>query len=516
MALLTVALGVASVRWALPQAVSDWSQEHRWAPLDHLVFVLAVSHLLMMVFGARRGLQLKGEFAQRVATERALAHRASHDALTGLLNSTTFVDDVEAAADRRGAILILDLDRFKEINDSLGHRVGDAVLTAVAERLRSEVGDDGRLARLGGDEFAALLPGADTDAASGFATRLLQALRRPLLVEGLWLEVDASIGIAVALAHGRTAQDLLRHADVAMCAAKADHAGATVYSPELDQHAPERLALYSDLRRAVPHGELQVHYQPKASLADGQVRSVEALVRWAHPRRGLLLPAEFIDIAERSGLIRDLTDAVLHQALADCRQWAARGLHVSVAVNLSAYSLLDTSLPERVAAQLEAHGVPAADLELEITESAAMRDPDRALQILKSLHALGVRLSVDDYGTGHASLAYLSRLPVDALKIDRSFVATMQTDARNHTIVRSTIDLAHNLGLHVVAEGVETATAWQELRALGCDQAQGYWLARPVRAHLVRDQVAATEKRTATPPSTLPRQAVNPRLSVRR
>jgi EAL domain-containing protein (putative c-di-GMP-specific phosphodiesterase class I) len=309
--------------------------------------------------------------------------------------------------------------------------------------------------------------------------------------------VDASCGIAVdgGRAGGGSAADLLRRADVAMYAAKSDHLEVVCYDPSLDAHTPEQLALYGDLRRAIRDGELVVHYQPKVGMQGGRVLGVEALVRWQHPQRGLVPPALFIPVAEQTGLIRTLTDVVLGQALSDCRRWRAEGVELPVAVNLSARSLLDTGLPDRVAALLDEHAVPAALLELEITESAAMQDPGRALGVLHQLRGLGLHLSVDDYGTGHASLAYLTRLPVDTLKIDRSFVQTMELDPGDQTIVRSTIDLAHNLGLRVVAEGVETRAAWDELTRLGCDDAQGYWLARPAPAGDVLPCVRLIEQR---------------------
>jgi len=506
--LLVVGLGVLGVRLDLPEAIVAWSRAHPGFPLDHVVFLLAASHLLMMVFGARRAVELKDEFTRRRVAERELLHRAQHDDLTGLLNRTAFAEQVEAASgegDRRLAVVLLDLDRFKEINDTLGHHVGDVLLRSVADRLRSELRDDGVLARLGGDEFAVLLPGCGAADARRVAGRLLQAARRPFDVDGLILEVDGSFGVALGPDHGRSAADLLQHADVAMYAAKVDRLGVAVYSPALDEHEPERLMLYGELRRAIRDGELRLHYQPKVALRTGRVLGVEALVRWQHPRRGWLLPGMFIDVAEQTGLVRPLTEVVLRQALADCRRWRDEGLELNVAVNLSARTLLDAALPDLVGHLLREHGLSATCLELEVTESAAMQDPVRALEVLHRLRSLGLRLSVDDYGTGHASLAYLSRLPVDTLKIDRSFVSTMEIDASDHAIVRSTIDLAHNLGLRVVAEGVETAGALQQLAALGCDDAQGYWLARPGPAEEVPSLLAQIEHRLGGAPPASPR-----------
>ena len=512
--LATVATAVAVDAFEL---VDHWSRGVEWAELDELVVVLAASHLVMMVFGARRARDLKREFVERRIAEQQLLHRSRHDSLTGLLNRSALLEQVEAAlgagaADGTStAVLLVDLDRFKEVNDTLGHHVGDELLRCVATRFAGELAAGARLARLGGDEFAVLLPGVrDAAEALTVAGRLLEAARRSFPLDGVTLEIDASIGVAVAPQHGRTSGDLLRRADVAMYAAKGEHCGAAAYSATLDEADPARLALYGELRRAIASGELVLHYQPKASVRTGTVLGVEALVRWQHPTRGLLSPVDFLDIAEQTGLIRPLTAHVLDRALGDARRWRDSGLALGVAVNLSARSLLDVELPDQVADLLRAHGLPGEALDLEITEGAAMTDPRQALSVLHRLRDLGVGLSVDDYGTGHASLAYLARLPVTALMIDRSFVAAMDADGDSRTIVRSTIDLARNLGLKVVAEGVETSAIWQQLAALGCDQAQGYWLARPAPGHqvpgLVRDLL---ERLPGTGTAQLPQQVTH-------
>jgi diguanylate cyclase (GGDEF)-like protein len=487
--LLTVLFGAASVAFDLPQVLSG--------PLDDVVLLLAFSHLLMMVFGKRRSDELKAEVDSRRLAEDELRHRARHDALTGLLNRAALVEEIDAALTDGGevAVVLIDLDRFKEVNDTLGHHVGDALLTAVSGRLTGGLRSDAVLARLGGDEFVVLLPGAGTPEAEQVAARALQSVRHPFPVDGLLLEIDGSCGVA---AGGGPAADLLRHADIAMYAAKAEHLGVVAYRPALDAGAPEQLALFGDLRRAIRDGDLRVHYQPKVRIGDGRVVGVEALVRWEHPDRGMMPPAMFIPVAEQTGLIRPLTDAVLDRALADCAAWRQQGLDLTVAVNLSARSLLDLTLPERIADALRTHALPASRLELEITESAAMKDPGRALDVLHRLRALGAHLSVDDYGTGHASLAYLTRLPVGTLKIDRSFVQTMELDSSDRVIVRSTIELAHSLGLRVVAEGVETHATWLELAGLGCDEAQGFWLARPGTAEQIPAGVTELERRLAS------------------
>ena len=380
----------------------------------------------------------------------------------------------------------------------------------MAERLCGELRSDSELARLGGDEFAVLLPACDAEHAQQVAHRLLHATRRAFDVVGLdlALEVDGSFGVAVGPTDGSTATDLLGRADVAMYAAKAERCGVTRWTTALDHDHLERLTLYGELRRGLVGDELRVHYQPKVDTRDGRVVGVEALVRWQHPVRGLLAPDAFLPLAEQTGLVRQLTDVVLLQALTDCRTWRERGLELTVAINLSARSLVDAALPARVADALHEVGLPPEVLELEVTESAAMQDPGRALQVLVGLRALGLRLSVDDYGTGHASLSYLTRLPVDTIKIDRSFVTTMEVDGSNATIVRSTVAMAHELGLAVVAEGVETGETWRQLSSLGCDQAQGYWLARPGPADAVPATVSALHQRLVTPSGRdLPRTA---------
>jgi diguanylate cyclase (GGDEF)-like protein len=434
-----------------------------------------------VIAGARRRLERQAALTR---------HQALHDALTGLPNRVLLRDRGEraiAAARRHGGsvgLLLIDLDRFKDINDTLGHHQGDALLRAVATRLASVLRASDSVARLGGDEFAVLLPdlvGSD-EAATTVAKKLLEALRQPFMVDELALEVDASIGIAASSDHEADVDTLLQRADVAMYVAKQTHAGTVEYAPELDVNSTRRLALLAELRRAIEQRTLAVHYQPKVDLASGAVQGVEALVRWNHPQFGPVPPSEFIPLAEGTALIHSLTTLVLETALLQQREWKALGHDLSVAVNLSARSLLDVDFPERVSALLTAHGVDPARLVLEITESTLMTDPARAQRVLRSLDALGVRISIDDFGTGYSSLARLKELPVHELKIDRAFVTSMQTIHSDAVIVRSTIDLARNLGLSVVAEGVEDCSVLNELSDLGCDAAQGYYLSRPVRA----------------------------------
>ncbi len=414
---------------------------------------------------------------------------AQHDALTGLPNRTLFVKrarDVVVGAERTGsaaAVLLADLDRFREVNDTLGHHIGDRLIAAVGSRLRDQLREMDTVARLGGDEFAVLLPRlSGADDALIVADRLISSLRSPFFVDGIVLEVDVSVGVALFPDHGRDVARLLQCADVAMYAAKSEHLGVAVYDADLDVNTPSRLALYGELRRAIEEDQLTLHYQPKVELVSGRVTGVEALVRWDHPERGLLQPDEFITVAEQTGLIRPMTMRLLATALRDCRKWRSAGQQLTVAVNLSVRSLLDDELTTEIAELLSSLRLPASALELEITETTAMVDPARAMLVLNQLRRLGVGLALDDYGTGHSSLAYLDELPVDTLKIDQSFVHAMDGSTHDTTIVRSTIDLARNLGLRVVAEGVDTEAALRQLAQLGCDAAQGFWLAGPVPA----------------------------------
>jgi diguanylate cyclase (GGDEF)-like protein len=373
-------------------------------------------------------------------------------------------------------MLLIDLDRFKEVNDTLGHDYGDALLVEVAERLRAVLRRGDTLARMGGDEFAVLLDCVPDRAAAGeLAGRLQDALRRPFALRGVAVELEASVGVALYPEHGATIGELLQRADVAMYDAKRGRRGIATYSPDRDPYSADRLGLLAELRRAIEHDELVLHYQPKICLASGEVTGVEALVRWQHPTRGLLGPHEFVPFAERTGAVADLTRWVVDHALAACRE-----LDLPVAINLAAANIVDVTLPAAIGAALERHGVPAERLVCEISEHTVMADPVRASDVLDGLRALGVVLSLDDFGTGHSSLAYLKRLPLDEVKIDRSFVAGMTEDENDAVIVRSTIDLARNLGLRVVAEGVETAEIMDALAALRCDVAQGYFISRPV------------------------------------
>jgi len=468
----------------------------------------------IVVVCAERSLWMVPLFALPMAavyTSTSIAlekHQALHDALTDLPNRRLFRDRVNQAVvnTRRSgkpvAVMIIDLDRFKEVNDTLGHHIGDILLQQVAARLQSTLREGDTIARLGGDEFAVLLPMVSgAVAAAGVAEKLVKALEEPFTIRTWTFDIDASIGIAVSPEHGDTVDSLMQRADVAMYLAKESRTGFELYSADRDRHSPRRLALLSDLRRALDEGQLEVHYQPKADMKTGGVRGVEALLRWAHPEHGAVPPDEFIPLAEHTGLIRPLTLFVLDRALAQCREWSDAGVGVGVAVNLSVRNLYDPSFADEVAGMLADHGVPASRLELEITESVIMADPMRAMDVLTRLSEFGIGLSLDDFGVGYSSLAYLKRLPVNEIKIDKSFVMNIARDESDAMIVRSTIGLARSLGMRVVAEGVECSETWDQLAALGCDVAQGHYLCTPMPAAEITEWLAAARLTRSTPTS---------------
>ncbi|MEO7852497.1 MAG: EAL domain-containing protein, partial [Rubrivivax sp.] len=436
-------------------------------------------HELARSFEAmRKGMQ------QRNAQIRRLAY---WDPLTGLPNRAQLRDLLRDAIsdalrrDRPCALLMLDLDRFKHVNDVLGHAFGDRLLKQIAIRLTGGTLREGDIvARLSGDEFAVLLPGADVDTATQIALRLRQALEVPLMLDEQTVDVSAGVGIAVAPLHGSDADLLLSRVEVAMYAAKERQAGVTVYSPALDAGSAESLSLLSELRTAVDHDQLRLFLQPKVELATGTVLGAEALVRWIHPQRGMVAPMSFIPFAEQTGFIRVLTGWMIERCAARSSELRAQGLPLKFAINLSTRDLLDQDLPAKLEKLLARHAMDPRKLCMEITESAIMDDPQRALQTLHRLHAMGLRLSIDDFGTGYSSLAYLKQMPLHELKIDKSFVMAMERDRADLKIVRSTIDLAHNLGLSVVAEGIENEQVWGLLRAMKCDEAQGYFIAKPM------------------------------------
>ena len=444
---------------------------------------------------ARAFNQMREGISLREGQIRRLAY---WDKLTGLPNRDQFLDQLTGAIDtaKQGAgvcsVLMLDLDRFKHVNDVLGHSFGDALLCEVARRLESVlVRRTDNVARLGGDEFAILLPGQGVAQARAIAERLRQALEQPMQVERQAIDMSAGIGLATYPEHADAAELLLSRVEIAMYAAKHRRAGVLVYDATFDRRSQDTLSMLSELRRAVEGDELVLYFQPKLALADGALTGVETLVRWIHPQRGFVAPDDFIPFAEQTGYITEITQWVMRKSVRQAACWQAEGLDLIIAVNLSTRDLMDLELPRRFAEILASERVAATRFCLEITESAIMDDPQRALSTLDRLHAMGFLLSIDDFGTGYSSLAYLKRLPVDELKIDRSFVGGVETDRDDAVIVRSTIALGHNMGLKVVAEGIENEAIWQILRHAGCDVGQGYFMSKPIPAPQLGQWISA-------------------------
>ncbi len=447
-------------------------------------------------------LLMSGAIRELLELRKQREYQLFHDLLTGLPNRALLIERLQQQLlriPRTGesvALLVMDLTDFKAVNDSLGHDVGDQLLRQVGPRLAANLRAADTIARLGGDEFAVLLPGTDETGASRVAQKLLAGLEQAFPLEGEQLDIGASVGIAVAPAHAQQADQLLSRADVAMYAAKGSLNGLAVFSAEQERDGAGRLALMADLRRAVDEGELVLYYQPQLDLRTGAVASVEALVRWMHPKRGLVGPDEFIPLAERTGLIKRLTRTVLTEAIRQARAWELAGLRMPIAVNLSMRNIHDPQLPQTIAQLLQRWDARPDLLRLEMTETVLAADPNRALQTMDSLRAMGVHIALDDFGIGYSSLAYLNRLPLDEIKIDRSFVIGMMDDESAATIVRATVELGHGLGYAVVAEGVENAETRQKLTALGCDGIQGFLVARPMPA----DQTAEWIGRAIVPP----------------
>ena len=473
----TRALGVSSVATVagLGVLVVD-----TWVPLPRLAVTLAGVTLL----AAAARSQLAFRLLARMSDLRRLA--AATDDLTGLPNRRALYAEghvrLARPQRRRQALLMLDLDKFKGVNDSLGHHAGDQLLVQVGARLREHLRGADILARLGGDEFAVLLGDAGHHEATDVAVKLRAALDDPFAIEGIMLHSSVSVGIALYPGDGRDLSTLLRKADIAMYKAKASGDGVHCYGSGDYTDGAARLQMLEELRTAIATDRLVVHYQPKIDLDTGDVHAVEALVRWDHASRGLLYPDVFLALVEEAGLMPRLTRVVLAAALDQVATWHAHGQQLTVAVNLSASSLCDVELPEEIAAMLADRGVAPHALQLEVTEEFLMADRERARDILTRLRRSGVQISVDDFGTGYSSLSYLRDLPIDELKLDRSFVFPMADDARAAALVASIIGLAHSLSLRIVAEGVETHVAYTELARLGCDQAQGYYMSRPVPA----------------------------------
>ena len=472
-------------------AVSEAESSYQYA--RKLMFILGMlASVLVIVIAV---------FVSRKVSKQAheLEHRAFHDELTGLPNRVLFLDRLGhaiARSLRKGTpfvVILLDLDRFKEVNDTLGHIVGDLLLQEVSRRLTGALRGSDTVARFGGDEFAILMEQSDIQHVPGIAEKLLKVLDRPFKVAEQLVDVNASFGIVYFPDHGDDSVALLQKAGSAMYAAKRSHSGFAVYSGAQEQSSRANLTFKSELLQAIQRDELVLYFQPKINLRTNKITSVEALVRWQHPQRGFLPPDMFIPMAEQTGLINQLTFWVLKQALIQCADFKQSGVDITVAVNLSARSLHDIRFPGEVARMLGDAKIKPSMLVLEITESAVMSDPAEALVVLKILDKMGVSLSIDDFGTGYSSLAYLTKLPVDEIKIDKSFVMGMVLDQQAAVIVRSTIELGHNLGKKVVAEGVETLEVWNFLSAWGCDTAQGYYMSKPLPADKLKQWLSESQ-----------------------
>jgi diguanylate cyclase (GGDEF)-like protein len=431
--------------------------------------------------------QAETDLAQRLrqseVLNQKLHHQATHDQLTGLANRARLLDHVSDAlqtGEPEMAVLVVGIGGFSDVNDTFGHDYGDLLLQQIGARLCARIGDTGVVARVGGEQFAVVLWKANRQYAESTAEALLRSLSETFTIaDDCAIAVTANLGVALYPEHGSDADLLLRRADIAMSVARRRLSGHAFYSPEQDQHSAERLALVAALRRAIDNDELALWYQPKLHLSTGRCVGVEALLRWNHPERGMVPPDQFILLAEQTGIITDLSDWVLNAAMAQQRIWRDGGLVMPIAINLSMHDLHNPRLPDRVDELLNYWRLPAGDLHIEITESSLMLDPERALETVTRLRSLGLVITIDDFGTGYSSLGYLKRLPVDELKIDKSFVQDLATDEDDLAIVRSTIRLGHELGLSVTAEGVENAASFSLLRELGCDVAQGYYIGRP-------------------------------------
>lgn len=449
--------------------------------------------LLIVLFACLVPLLIR--VTRRIQRQIARIHQqAFYDELTGLPNRTNLFERLGLAIRRADeekrllAVLLVDLNRFREINDTLGHEVGDLILVEAGRRLQSVVGDERLLARLGGDDFAVVIEVVDEARAMAFAEQLRSAMEPPIDADGAHLAIDATVGVALYPVDGKDAHTLVKHAEIATYTAKEWRSGVLGYSPAVDPHDPEQLKLTAALRTAAEEGQIRLYYQPKIDLATGAIAGFEGLSYWDHPTRGVLPPGAFIPVAERTGAIRHVTRAVLQAAVEQLRDWS--GSDLTIAVNLTAIDLLDADLSERLTKLLTDHGVSPNRLCIELTESTVMADPERARSILDDIAKAGIHISIDDFGTGHSSLAYLKDLPVDEVKIDRSFIADMSVSRNSRMIAKATIQLVHSLGLRVVAEGVEDAAVHSELRGLGCDYAQGYYYGRPQSLESVEQLLA--------------------------
>jgi diguanylate cyclase (GGDEF)-like protein len=437
--------------------------------------------------------------------QKALEHQAQHDTLTGLANRNLLYQQLSLMISNNKrqtdhiSLIMLDLDRFKEANDALGHHIGDQLLIEVGNRLRDELRGNDMVARLGGDEFAVLLSNAGEVQAKNVCKKILKSFEEAFEIQGQQLFVGASLGIAVHPQHGHDAETMIKRADIAMYVAKRNHLGFAFYEATTDNYDSRYLTLANDLRYALNEGALTIAYQLKYDIAINQPIGVEALLRWHHSQLGQISPVNIIPLAEQLGIINRLTSWVMEQAIAQCARWRKQGIFISMAINLSVYDLLTTDLIDQISHLLEVYEVPASYVVIEVTENAMLIDPANAISILQRLDKMGLRIAIDDFGAGFSSLGYLKKLPVDELKIDKSFVMDMITNENDAVIVRSTIDLAHNLGLKVVAEGVENEEIYDLLRILRCDTAQGFYLAQPESAAAITKKLEASQQKSSWP-----------------
>ena len=440
------------------------------------------------------------------AQQKILKHQAMHDSLTGLANRNLMSERVKhviAIAKRHKknpALIMMDLDGFKNINDTLGHEIGDKLLIAIGKRLNDMLRETDTVARLGGDEFAVLVDDISEENVSNLANKILNEVKNPYTINNSQLHISSSIGISLYPIHGDSETLLTQHADVAMYHAKRNSLGTSIYDPKIDKHTIEKLSLVADLRSALKNNELDLYFQPKICLKTNKTKGLEALLRWNHPTNGFIPPDKIIALAEQSGQVNDIFEWVFNQSSKYTKQWQKNRLNINVAVNLSVYDLQHFDIVNAITTILKKYELSPTTFTVEVTESAMMANPEQAIEKLTLLDQMGLNISIDDYGTGYSSLSYLKKLPVDELKIDKSFVLQMDEDANDAIIVRSTIDLAHNLGLKVVAEGIENQHTLDILISLGCDTAQGFYLSRPMPAIDVEQWIVSYDNMTQLPP----------------
>lgn len=458
-----------------------------FAALERVMMSLKESHLQLEIEAREKAIALE----EQKKLSEAIEYQAMHDVLTGLPNRIWFNQHLNKIMNEANAsypmvsVMIIDLNRFKEVNDALGHHFGDLILVEVSKRIDRALPENAKLAKLGGDEFALFISDTHPNDAKSIAQKITNALKSHIVIDDYYLAISASIGISLFPHHGQTAEKLMKHADVAMYQAKKNTQPFCVYDPDFDNNSPNRLTLAADLRKAIDENELFLNYQPKVDLKTGKITGVEALSRWRHPIYGLIAPDVFIPLAEQAGMINLLTILVLDNALDQLSKWHAKGIDIGIAVNISTRSLMNEDLPRQIKQILGKYDFPSEKLTLEITESSIMIDPLKSIKLIQGLAEWGVNISVDDFGTGYSSLTYLKKLTVNELKIDRSFVMNMLKNSEDQIIVKSTIDLGHNLNLLVVAEGIEDEKTNNMLKGFGCDVVQGFYHYQPMTADML-------------------------------